>query len=76
MFDGYPRYVPGGAGRPRPAPRHTENQRHPKIHSADDMLAIRDQAAGRPGGPRQLLSGCVVDYAVEQLVANNNDPSG
>jgi hypothetical protein len=25
--------------------------------------------------PRQLLSGCVADYAVEQLVANDNDPS-
>ncbi|MNL79722.1 hypothetical protein D3C87_2063870 [compost metagenome] len=25
--------------------------------------------------PRQLLSGCVTDYAVEQLQANGNDPA-
>jgi len=60
MFDGYPRYVPGGAGRPRPAPRAYRNSDMPKIHSADDMLAMVTRLRVVLEDPRQLLSGCVV----------------
>ncbi|HEY0576710.1 MAG TPA: DUF5624 domain-containing protein [Pseudonocardia sp.] len=75
MFDGYPRYVPGGADAPDLQHGHTEISDMPKIHSADDMLAMVTRLRVVLEDPRQLLSGCVADYAVEQLVANDNDPS-
>jgi hypothetical protein len=47
----------------------------PKIHSAEDMLAMVTRLRVVLEDPRQLLSGCVTDFAVAQLVARDNDPT-
>jgi hypothetical protein len=75
MFDGYPSFTPGGAEQPDLDTGLTEVAEMPKIHSADDMLAMVTRLRVVLEDPRQLLSGCVVDFAVEQLAANDNDPS-
>jgi hypothetical protein len=75
MFDGYPRYVPGGTEAPDLATGLTEVSDMPKIHSAEDMLAMVTRLRVVLEDPRQLLSGCVTDFAVAQLVARDNDPT-
>ncbi|HEX4359215.1 MAG TPA: DUF5624 domain-containing protein [Pseudonocardia sp.] len=75
MFDGYPGFTPGGADQPDLDTGLTEVAEMPLIHSADDMLAMVTRLRVVLEDPRQLLSGCVVDFAVEQLAANNNDPA-
>jgi hypothetical protein len=47
----------------------------PRIRSPDDMVTLTPRLRLVIEDPRQLLSGCVTDYAVEQLRANGNDPS-
>lgn len=75
MFDGYPRYMPGGTSAPDVTTGLTEVSDLPKIHSAEDMVAMVTRLRVVLEDPRQLLSGCVTDYAVEQLVACDNDPT-
>ncbi|WES64327.1 DUF5624 domain-containing protein [Microbacter sp. GSS18] len=47
----------------------------PVIHGPDDWDALGTRLRVVLEDPRQLLSGCVTDYAVAQLVENDNDPS-
>jgi hypothetical protein len=75
MFDGYPRYTPASQGMPDLDDGLTELSEMPRIHSADDMLAMVTRLRVVLEDPRQLLSGCVTDFAVEQLVACDNDPT-
>ena len=47
----------------------------PTIHHPGDLRAMVTRLRVVLEDPRQLLSGCVADYAVEQLVAGGNDPA-
>jgi hypothetical protein len=47
----------------------------PRILGPDDMLTMTTRLRLVIEDPRQLLSGCVTDYAVEQLRLNGNDPA-
>jgi hypothetical protein len=47
----------------------------PLISGPDDMLAMTTRLRVVIEDPRQLLSGCVTDYAAQQLMAVNNDPA-
>ncbi|MFI6096471.1 DUF5624 domain-containing protein [Lentzea sp. NPDC051213] len=62
MFPGHPRFEPDG---------HTTSV----IHSANDFEALVGRLRLVLEDPRQLLSAAVTDFAVEQLVANDNDPA-
>jgi hypothetical protein len=47
----------------------------PSISGPDDMVAMTTRLRVVIEDPRQLLSGCVTDYAAQQLMAVNNDPT-
>jgi hypothetical protein len=75
MFDGYPRFTPTGHRAPDLDDGLTELSDMPTIHHPGDMRAMVTRLRVVLEDPRQLLSGCVADYAVEQLVAGGNDPA-
>ncbi|MFI6297161.1 DUF5624 domain-containing protein [Nonomuraea sp. NPDC050790] len=76
MFDGYPRYTPGGLVLPDVAdPGVTEVSEMPAIRSAGDMRALVTRLRVVLEDPRQLLSGCVTDFAAASLAAAGNDPT-
>jgi hypothetical protein len=76
MFDGYPRYAPGGLALPDVGdPGVTEVSEMPVIHSADDMRALVTRLRVVLEDPRQLLSSCVTDFAAASLAAAGNDPT-
>ena len=76
MFPDHPRYAPGQAGAPDVADvQVTEISDMPVIHGPDDWRALVTRLRMVLEDPRQLLSGCVTDYAVDQLVDTGNDPS-
>ena len=75
MFSGYPRYAPEAYEAPRLRPETTVLADMPRIGGPDDMRTLTTRLRLVMEDPRQLLSGCVTDYAVEQLRANGNDPS-
>ena len=76
MFDGYPRYAPGQLTAPDVAdPAVTEISEMPVIHGPDDWRAMTTRLRMVLEDPRQLLSGCVTDFAVRQLVDAGNDPA-
>ena len=76
MYAGYPRYVPQTAGVVDISdPRVTEVSELPHIHSADDTRAMYTRLRVLLEDPRQLLSGCVTDFAVRSLYEVDNDPS-
>lgn len=75
MFEGYARYVPGGTQRPALTAQTREVSDLPAIAHPADWLALNTRLRVVLEDPRQLLSGCVADYAVEQLVAHGNDPA-
>jgi Domain of unknown function (DUF5624) len=76
MFNGYPRYTPAGVRFPDVSdPTVTEVSEMPVIHSADDMRAMVTRLRVVLEDPRQLLSGCVTDFAVASLAATDNDPT-
>jgi hypothetical protein len=75
MFDGLPHYAAGQVAIPDVSdPTVTEISEMPLIHGPDDMRAMVTRLRMVLEDPRQLLSGCVIDYAVSQLVAADNDP--
>jgi hypothetical protein len=47
----------------------------PAIAGPDDWFALNTRLRVVLEDPRQLLSGCVTDYAVEQLLARGNAPA-
>ena len=76
MFAGYPRYTPAGVRYPDVSDAAIiEVSEMPVIHSADDMRAMVTRLRVVLEDPRQLLSGCVTDFAVAALAAAGNDPT-
>lgn len=76
MFSGYPRYAPEGLAFPDVSdPGVTEVGEMPVIHDPDDLYAMVTRLRVVLEDARQLLSGCVVDYAAAQLVKQDNDPA-
>jgi hypothetical protein len=76
MFPGHPRFRPGAAEIPDlDAHPHAEIGEMPRIHSATDYRAMVSRLRMVLEDPRQLLSSAVTDFAVEQLVAHDNDPT-
>ncbi|WP_157877460.1 DUF5624 domain-containing protein [Streptomyces odonnellii] len=77
MFPGLPRYAPGRLAVPDvDDPSVGEISEMPVIHGHDDWRSMTTRLRMVLEDPRQLLSGCVTDYAVSQLVAADNDPAG
>ncbi len=74
MFEGYPRFAPAGAQQPQLTPDTDEVSDMPAIAHPEDWHALNTRLRVVLEDPRQLLSGCVTDYAIAQLVANANDP--
>ncbi|OQV07206.1 hypothetical protein CLAIMM_11672 [Cladophialophora immunda] len=74
MFAGYPRYTPQLSNRPTVTETTTEISEMPQIHGPDDWLTMTTRMRIVLEDPRQLLSGCVTDYAAEQLRQYGNDP--
>jgi hypothetical protein len=76
MFDGYPRYTPSGVRFPDVSDTTvTEVSEMPIIRSADDIRAMVTRLRVVLEDPRQLLSGCVTDFAVASLAAAGHDPT-
>ena len=75
MFDGYPRYWPAGAEPAVMTAETTEVSEMPAIESPTDWRALTTRLRVVLEDPRQLLSGCVTDYAVRQLTEHDNDPA-
>ncbi|MFC0430977.1 DUF5624 domain-containing protein [Kutzneria buriramensis] len=76
MFAGHPRYSPAGVRFPDVSdPAVTEVSEMPVVHSADDMRALVTRLRVVLEDPRQLLSGAVIDLAVEALGAADWDPT-
>ncbi len=76
MFTGYPRYSAQGVHFPDISdPTITEVGEMPVVRSADDMRALVTRLRVVLEDPRQLLSGAVIDVAVEALTATGWDPT-
>jgi hypothetical protein len=75
MFAGYPRYAPGSYEPPVIGEFTTELAEMPRILGPDDLFTMTTRLRLVMEDPRQLLSGSVTDYAVEQLRLNGNDPA-
>ncbi len=76
MFPDHPRYSHGQVAIPDVADTTiAEVSEMPVIHGPDDWRAMVTRLRIVLEDPRQLLSGCVTDYAVSQLVDNGNDPA-
>ncbi|SET14529.1 DUF5624 domain-containing protein [Variovorax sp. OV084] len=74
MYEGYPRFAPGRGGRPVLQPDTTEVSEMPAIGGPEDWHALNTRMRVILEDPRQLLAGCVTDYAADQLQGNGNDP--
>jgi hypothetical protein len=76
MFPGHPRFEPGPTRMPDLAAGHrTVISEMPVIHGPADFTALVSRLRMVLEDPRQLLSSAVTDFAVEQLVAHDNDPA-
>ncbi|MDM0111332.1 DUF5624 domain-containing protein [Variovorax sp. J22R133] len=75
MYEGYPAFEPGSVIRPAIDSNTTSVGEMPAIAGPDDWLALNKRLRVVLEDPRQLLSGCVTDYAVDQLQAHGNDPA-
>ena len=75
MYDSYPRYEPTSTVRPVLDANTRAVAEMPAIAGPDDWRALNTRLRVVLEDPRQLLSGCVTDYAVEQLQAHGNDPA-
>ncbi|MFE4830770.1 DUF5624 domain-containing protein [Streptomyces sp. NPDC056672] len=76
MFPELPRYAHGVVEVPDLDDHSvTEISEMPVIHGPDDWRSMTTRLRMVLEDPRQLLSGCVTDYAVSQLVAAGNDPT-
>ncbi len=74
MYEGYPKFVPSTDSRPKLRPDTTEVGEMPQIDGPDDWRALNTRLRVIMEDPRQLLAGCVIDYAVDQLQAADNRP--
>ena len=75
MYDGYPRFDPTTSVHPTIDANTRSVSEMPAVSGPDDWLALNTRLRVLLEDPRQLLSGCVTDLAVEQLQAHGNDPS-
>jgi hypothetical protein len=75
MYDGYPRFAAEAAGRKRLEEDTEAVTEMPAIAGPEDWRALNTRLRSILEDPRQLLAGCVVDYAVDQLQRNHNDPA-
>jgi len=75
MYDGYPRFSPGAAIRPRLTADTTQVSEMPAIEGPNDWRALNTRLRVIMEDPRQLLAGCVVDYAIDLLQRSGNDPA-
>ncbi|SFP58531.1 DUF5624 domain-containing protein [Variovorax sp. 770b2] len=75
MYEGYPRYEPSSTVRPVLDADTRAVAEMPAVAGPDDWRALNTRLRVVLEDPRQLLSGCVTDYAVEQLQAHGNDPA-
>ncbi len=73
MFAGYPRYAPQAFEAPVIDATTTELSEMPRIASPTDMRTMTTRLRLVMEDPRQLLSGCITDYAAQQLRENGND---
>lgn len=74
MFSGYPAYKPLSQ-RPEITSMVKEVSEMPLIHGPDDWMSMTTRLRVVLEDVRQLLSGCVTDYAAEQLRIKNNHPA-
>lgn len=75
MYHGYPRYAAGSTQRPVLTPESRAVADLPAITGPDDWRAFNTRLRVILEDPRQLLAGCVADYAVDTLQACGNDPA-
>ena len=76
MFPGYPRFTPRSVAAADVSDLAvTEVSEMPLIRDADDFRAMVTRLRVVLEDPRQLLSSCVTDFAVAQLVELGNDPT-
>jgi hypothetical protein len=76
MFPGYPRFTPRSVAAADVSDLAvTEVSEMPLIRDADDFRAMVTRLRVVLEDPRQLLSSCVTDFAVAQLVQHGNDPT-
>jgi len=75
MYEGYPRFEAGAAARPVIDAHTAAVGEMPAIAGPDDWLALNTRLRVVLEDPRQLLSGCVTDYAAAQLIAHDNHPA-
>ena len=75
MYEGYPKFVPSTSSRPRLQADTTEVGEMPQIDGPEDWRAFNTRMRLIMEDPRQLLAGCVIDYAVDQLQAHGNRPA-
>jgi hypothetical protein len=76
MYEGYPKFAPSAGSRPVLEADTTEVSEMPQIGGPDDWRAFNTRMRMILEDPRQLLAGCVIDYAVDLLQANGNQPEG
>ena len=74
MYEGYPKFVPSRNSRPKLQADTTEVGEMPQVEGPDDWRAFNTRMRVIMEDPRQLLAGCVVDCAVDQLQARGNRP--
>ncbi len=74
MFDGYPAFEPHAPRDIAPS-RSRGVSEMPPITAPDDWAAMTTRLRVVLEDPRQLLSGAVTDYASQQLIDHDNDPS-
>lgn len=74
MFADSPRYAPELFKSPVIDDDTTGLSEMPSIGGPDDFRSMTARLRLVIEDPRQLLSGCVTDYAAEQLRLNGNDP--
>jgi hypothetical protein len=75
MFERYPRYDAATVAQPRLGPDTDRLAEMPSIEGPNDMYAMTTRLRLVMEDPRQLLSGCVTDFAAEQLRQHSNDVS-
>lgn len=73
MFEGYPVYAPQLNSRPIVNESTVEVSEMPRILGPDDWFTLTTRMRMVLEDARQLLSGCVIDYAAEQLRQRDND---
>ncbi len=74
MFDGYPCYSADGYEQPVLTAATKTLQEMPKIQNMTDIYTMITRLRILMEDPRQLLSGCLADLAVQELQRTNTNP--